>query len=302
VEVNYRIRALQTGTATLEAGLTKTYAMLEAGQLVRYPQFIFYVESDDGSEKLLFEAGMPEAAEADKLMGCGAYGPFPPCEGGGPESMERALGDIGIKTGDIQRLVVSHLHVDHGWNIDVFPDAQLIVQRDEIIAAIDPTPHLRFVNSRKINMAVVSRKKPKQLMIIDGDRQIGEGLSLIKTPGHTRGGQTLIVQTEKGRVALCGQNPPGYANWFPADSRLGQAFPALRDTYNVDPVREESAATYLGSMEKIASQSDIYMMTHEFRIPKMVPEQWWFAPPDKLCAVDWNKAAFKYGIIDDGIE
>ena len=123
--------------------------------------------------------------------------------------MEKALADIGVKIEDIQTLVVSHLHVDHGWNIDVFPDAQLIVQRDEIIAAIDPTPHLRFVNNRKINMKVVSRKKPKQLRIIDGDKQIADGLSIIKTPGHTLGGQTLIVDTEKGKVALCGQNPTG---------------------------------------------------------------------------------------------
>ena len=300
--MNYRIRALQTGTATLEAGLVKTYAMLEAGQLIKYPQFIFYVESEDTSVKLLFEAGMPEAKEADRLMGCGEYGPFPACEGGGPQSMHQALADIGVKTEDIQTLVVSHLHVDHGWNLDVFPDAQLILQRDEIIAAIDPTPHLRFVNNRKINVKVVSRKKPKQLLIIDGDREIADGLMLIKTPGHTAGSQTLIVQTEKGKVALCGQNPTGYANWFPADPRLGQAFSALRDTYNVDPVREESAATYLKSMQKIAAMADIYLMTHEFRIPKMVPEQWWFSPPDKMCAVDWNQIPFTYGMINAGID
>jgi len=300
--VKYRIRALQTGAVTVDAGLAKTYAMMEAGKLVRYAQFIFYIESEDKSVKLLFEAGMPEAREADKLMGCGEYGTFPPCEGGGPESMEKALADIGVKIEDIQTLVVSHLHVDHGWNIDVFPDAQLVVQRDEIIAAIDPTPHLRFVNNRKINMKVVSRKKPKQLLIIDGDKQIAEGLNIIKTPGHTMGGQTLIVQTEKGKVALCGQNPTGYANWFPADPRLGQAFPALRDTYNVDPVREESAAVYLRSMEKIAGMSDIYLMTHEFRIPKIVPEQWWHSPSDKMCAVDWNNVPFKYGIINDGMD
>lgn len=300
--MNYRIRALQTGAVTVDSGLAKTYAMMEAGQLVRYAQFIFYVESEDKSLKLLFEAGMPEAKQADRLMGCGDYGPFPACEGGGPESMHKALADIGVKTGDIEILVVSHLHVDHGWNLDVFPDAQLIVQRQEIIAAIDPTPHLRFVNNRIINVKVVSRKKPKQLRIIDGDKEIAEGLTIIKTPGHTSGGQTLIVQTEKGKVALCGQNPTGYANWFPADPRLGQAFPALRDTYNVDPVREESAATYLNSMEKIAGMADIYLMTHEFRIPKTVPEQWWFSPPDKMCAVQWNNIPFKYGIIDDGID
>ena len=300
--MNYRIRALQTGTATLDAGLAKTYAMMEAGKLVKYAQFIFYVESEDASVRLLFEAGMPEAKEADRLMGCGEFGPFPACEGGGPESMQKALADIGVKTEDIQTLVVSHLHVDHGWNLDVFPDAQLIVQRQEIIAAIDPTPHLRFVNNRTINVKVVGRKKPKQLRIIDGDREIAAGLKIIKTPGHTSGGQTVFVQTEKGNVALCGQNPTGYANWFPADPRLGQAFPALSDTYNVDPVREESAATYLKSMQKIAAMADIYLMTHEFRIPKMVLEQWWFSSPDKMCDVQWNNIPFKYGIIDDGTE
>ena len=87
--MNYRIRSLQTGTVTVDAGLSKTYAMMEAGQLVRYAQFIFYVESEDKSIKLLFEAGMPEASEGDKLMGCGEYGPFPPARVAGPKAWKK---------------------------------------------------------------------------------------------------------------------------------------------------------------------------------------------------------------------
>ncbi|MFC1963967.1 MBL fold metallo-hydrolase [Chloroflexota bacterium] len=300
--MNYGIRTLLTGSVTLDAGMAKTYAMLEAGKLLRFAAFIFYVESEDGKLRLLFEVGMPPAEEADKLMRCGKFGTFPPCEGGGPESMVRALAEIRIKPKDINVLAVSHLHIDHAWNLEVFPAAQLIVQRDEIIAAIDPTPHLRFVNSRTINMKVVSRRKPKELQIIDGDKEIADGLTIIKTPGHTPGGQTLIVSTVKGKVALCGQNPTGYANWFPADARLGQPFTSLRDTYNIDSVRSESADTYLRSMEKIASMSDIYLPTHEFRIPKMVPEQWWFSPSDDMCDIDWNSVPFKYGILTEGIK
>jgi glyoxylase-like metal-dependent hydrolase (beta-lactamase superfamily II) len=42
--------------------------------------------------------------------------------------------------------------------------------------------------------------------LLDGSSEIWPGLTLIPTPGHTAGHQTLIVETAAGRIALAGQS------------------------------------------------------------------------------------------------
>jgi N-acyl homoserine lactone hydrolase len=42
--------------------------------------------------------------------------------------------------------------------------------------------------------------------LLDGEAQVWPGLTLVPTPGHTAGHQTLIVETDQGRVALAGQS------------------------------------------------------------------------------------------------
>ncbi len=293
--MNYKIRCLLTGTVTTDSSVEKMHSVLDAGVKKKVPVQMFYVEGP--KLKLVFEAGMADADDMNKKWGAGKYGALPGSEGGGPESMVQSLKDVGTETEDIQYVIPSHLHTDHAWNLDVFPRATAIIQRDEIIEAIDPPPPMRFGYSRIINVKLVGRRQPEELKIIDGDYEIAEGLKLIKVPGHTSGSHALIVQTEKGKVALCGQTGPSYANWFPADSRLGHALAFLKGTYNPDPLLSCGQRTYIQSMERIASVSDIVIPTHDWRIPRRIPEQWWSSPPDEVCSRDWSKLVFKYGLI-----
>jgi N-acyl homoserine lactone hydrolase len=39
---------------------------------------------------------------------------------------------------------------------------------------------------------------------IEGDTQIVEGVRVLYTPGHTPGGQSVMVDTEKGKAIICG--------------------------------------------------------------------------------------------------
>jgi len=42
------------------------------------------------------------------------------------------------------------------------------------------------------------------LEIVDGDKEILEGIRVIHTPGHTPGGQSILIETDKGTACLCG--------------------------------------------------------------------------------------------------
>src|SRR6185436_154598 len=42
--------------------------------------------------------------------------------------------------------------------------------------------------------------------LLDGEAPIWPGLTVIPTPGHTAGHQSLVVETRQGRVVLAGQS------------------------------------------------------------------------------------------------
>src|SRR6516164_1668285 len=47
------------------------------------------------------------------------------------QTLVAALDAIGVKSHDISNVAVSHVHPDHVGNVDVFPDATLVMQRHE---------------------------------------------------------------------------------------------------------------------------------------------------------------------------
>ena len=89
--------------------------------------------------------------------------------GGGHESIRKCLAEHGLTPEDITHIVPTHLHYDHGWNLDLFPHAQIVVQRDELFHAIDPTPTQRIFYFRQTIIELINRKRPAGLRLIDGD-------------------------------------------------------------------------------------------------------------------------------------
>ena len=156
----------------------------------------------------------------------------------------------------------------------MFPEATVYVQRDELIHALDPTPHQRFGYAREATLKVAERKQPEQLQIVDGDYQLMDGITLYKTPGHTPGHQCAVIQTEKGKVGVYMSKL--YQNWFPADADFGTPMSYLADTYCIEGLLTESAKTYQESMERVAEKCDIVIPAHDPYIPRSIPDEWYF--------------------------
>ena len=141
------------------------------------------------------------------------------------QTLVAALDAIRVTPHDIGYVAVSHVHPDHVGNVDVFPEATLIMQRREWDAAL-ALPQKPFNPERKAEL-------------LDGDKDLfGDGsLTILSTPGHTVGHQSLLVHLNKtGYVLLTGDAVHFRSNW---DNRRVPAF-------NAD--RERSMA----SMEKLA--------------------------------------------------
>jgi glyoxylase-like metal-dependent hydrolase (beta-lactamase superfamily II) len=142
-----------------------------------------------------------------------------------PKTLLSQLEALGVKPSDITFVAVSHTHGDHIGNVELFPQAMLLVQKAEY-----DWPGAN--NAPRFNPAHPVTK-------LDGDKDVfGDGsVTILSTPGHTPGHQSLLVKLPKtGALVLSGDAVHFQANW---DNRV---VPSL----NVDP--EQTKA----SMERIA--------------------------------------------------
>ncbi len=107
-------------------------------------------------------------------------------------SVADGLADIDMTPGDIDLVINTHLHFDHCGQNAVFKHAACWVQRTELERCKVESPELYdwfdFMNGR--------------FELLDGDAEIMPGLSVVTTPGHTSGHQSVVVRTGDDRTEV----------------------------------------------------------------------------------------------------
>ena len=111
------------------------------------------------------------------------------------------LDQLGLKPADIKAMAVSHTHPDHIGNVEMFPQTMLYVQKAEYEW---PAPTTSRGSSRSI-------PSPSWKAITS----FGDGsLTILSTPGHTPGHQSLLVKLPKtGEIVLSGDAVHFKGNW-----------------------------------------------------------------------------------------
>jgi N-acyl homoserine lactone hydrolase len=132
-------------------------------------------------------------------------------------SVADALDELGMTPGDIGLVINTHLHFDHCGQNAVFKHAAFYVQRAELNRARRESPQLSdwfdFMNAR--------------FELLDGDAEILPGLSVLATPGHTVGHQSVLVRSADGQSDLltgdAAYTPRQYGDPLADDLPDGQA-------------------------------------------------------------------------------
>jgi N-acyl homoserine lactone hydrolase len=242
----------------------------DGATLLRDPVHAWY--ATDGITRILVDSGMPDATEITKRLKIDG-------RRGGRSSLRDGLAEVGTTPDAIHYVVLTHLHFDHAWNLDLFPNACVMVQRDELFHAIDPVATQRIYYFKETLVELLQRKRPTALRIVDGDFDLVDGVRLMKAPGHTPGMQVPIVTTTRGKVALVSDLGDHYRYWHPADPRAtAKPMRFMAGSFMPGSIRSESERDYVESMARIKAASDIVVPAHDFRIPKRMPRDWFDIP------------------------
>lgn len=157
-----------------------------------------------GEDWLLWDTGLPaRLVDSDSESG--------PHEFSAETTLTAQFEELGLAPEDIDYVGLSHAHIDHVGNANMFANSTLIIQKAEYNAAFsgDPPPGVEpdLLSTFKDGANVES---------VSGDYDVfGDG-SVITffTPGHTPGHQALLVRLPKaGPVILSGDAVHFTENW-----------------------------------------------------------------------------------------
>ena len=107
----------------------------------------------------------------------------------------------GIDLAGIDMVVNTHLHFDHCGNNSLFAGAPIYVQRQEL----DDASTLDDYTIRDWVQAPGLEYVP-----VDGELDLLPGVRLVPTPGHTRGSQIVVIDTDVRPTVIAGDT----AVWF----------------------------------------------------------------------------------------
>jgi N-acyl homoserine lactone hydrolase len=190
------LRPLHVGTIRRDKSIF-TY-LRNMGTPIDLPVLAWYIEGQ--GHRILVDTGGHDPAQSDLNQ---PYQREP-----GQDPMVR-LQALGVRPEDIDILILTHLHWDHASNIHLFPKARVIVQREELRYAAAPLdPHRLPYQSIPPWPQSLGRFE-----VIDGDKEIAEGVSVHLTPGHTPGLQGVAVRAPGARYFIAGDNVPLMENW-----------------------------------------------------------------------------------------
>ncbi len=167
-----------------------------------------------------------------------------------PALMEDALEGQRLSPEQIDIVINTHLHDDHCGNNPLFQSAKFYIQTKEIQACESPHP-LDYRYEPDFIKGIVIEP-------LDGDKQIVPGISLLLTPGHTPGSQTVVIESPDGPFII-----PGFCC---NDENFRSVGPAVCPGVHCDAFQAFDTA------QKVKSMDGLILPLHELRLAAALTE------------------------------
>jgi glyoxylase-like metal-dependent hydrolase (beta-lactamase superfamily II) len=206
------------------------------GQRIFLPIYAFYLEGGDC--RVLVDTGLDEfmvPPGAEEALGFRIL------------RFEEALSTVNLRPEDVDLIIHTHLHNDHCENDSRCPNARVFVQRAEYEFFQNPHPIDHRYYPDLLDEA-------GELVLLDGDAEVADGIRVLWTPGHTPGGQSVVVNTTAGKAVITGfccneKNFPGKGQVIPsgvhtdAIQAYDSAHRVLREADLVIPLHDSTLGT-----------------------------------------------------------
>ena len=188
-----------------------------------------------GGKRILVETGTgPRMTDKDRdIKGV---------EGGDPSAALRAVGE---DPASIDFVVLSHLHYDHAGGMigadgrPAFRNARYVVQREEAEAAHGDELRLQGIMEVAQLDAV---RAAGQLAEVNGEVELVEGVRVLRTGGHTRGSQAVLIGLERpgGRAGDPTDRAIFWGDLIPTRWQVPVRWTSANDDYPIDAVEIRS--------------------------------------------------------------
>jgi glyoxylase-like metal-dependent hydrolase (beta-lactamase superfamily II) len=190
------------------------------------------------------------------------------------DPLEQQLAEIGIRPEDIDLIAYDHFHTQDLRGImgtadrrGRFPNALLLAPRREWLDwdGLHPLQRAWFIEEGKMGI------DEQRVVLTDDDLALGDGVLLLRTPGHTTGNQTLFVHGDEG-VFGCSENGTSADSWSPRVSPI----PGLKRYaayYEVDVVLNANTPELAGEQyaSMILERSVVDPVQHQPEFVQMFP-------------------------------
>ena len=259
--VKYTIRPLNTGYTSSDRKTyiyhhsTHPYRNVEGKMLL--PCFAFLVEG--GKAPILVDTGMADTERASKYHHPGSNQP----EG---FAIHERLANLGIKCEDIQLVLLTHMHWDHTFYMEKFINARFVASRTEHEFAFNPIP-LYYKSYEHPILGIRPPFEGIKIDVVEGEKEIVEGIRVFPTPGHSPGHQSVEIETTEGKYICCGDAIFIYENLDPV--------PEIH--YSITPpARCANAVESWNSIELLKARTKaraFLLPCHEPSVEKRIEEQ-----------------------------
>jgi len=208
-----------------------------------------------------------------------------------------ALDQCGLAPAQIDYISFDHLHTQdlRRWLGDaaqpgLLPNATLLVHRQEWASAQGLLPLQADWYCPQGTAGIA----PQRIRLFDGSVQLGAGLALVHTPGHTEGNHSLVYRAPDG-VRVSSENGVASDSWAPQRSRHN-AIRRYAQATGAEVIlngntQERSVDQYLSMVleKEIAGTSDVHGFSNVVPSSECTPH-WLFpgAPTSHL----WGDTAF----------
>ena len=218
----------------------------DSGQIITVAYLVYLILGNN--LHILVDSGAPNPEKASSMS-------YPHLEDA--VFLEDALISQGVSCNDIDAIILTHLHWDHCYNLEQFPNAKIFVQAKELRHAVDPSPYDCYAY-----VATPGEGLPgwmpvfSQLTRLYGEEDLFPGIRVLEAPGHTPGQQVVCVDTEEGPYIVASDMYPLFENY---ERRIPNGISiSFDDWYQSDKKIRKLNAKILPGHDPLALKRTVY--------------------------------------------